>query len=122
MFPTPAVKRLSAPRDRRAHPWFPASFPFRYQLGRSRGAGVVCKVSSGGFFVRTDRILPVGKRIRLFVDWPARLETGPELRLVITGAILGSTSKGAAIQLLNYKIQPSLDPSASSSEAGPVHG
>lgn len=118
MSPTPTVKRPSAPRDRRAHPRFPASFPFRYKLGRSHGEGVVGNVSSGGFFVRTDRILPAGKRIHLFVDWPAQLESGLRLQLAITGRILRGTSSGAAIQVLRYRAQPHPDPS----EAGPVHG
>jgi hypothetical protein len=66
-------------------------------------------ISSGGVFLKTHQILPVGKRIQVFINWPVLLDQRCPLRLVITGKVLRSDEAGAAVRKLRYdfKIRPS---------------
>jgi hypothetical protein len=51
-------------------------------------------------FLKTDQLLPVGKRIQVFINWPV-LQRGP-LQLVLTGRVLRSDEAGAAVIKLRY--------------------
>ena len=52
-------------------------------MGCDRGSAVTGDISSGGIFVKADRLLPVGKRVHLYIDWPAVLDDHAALRLVV---------------------------------------
>jgi len=99
---TPTVRRFAANRRRTVRN--AVSAPLRFQIGHDRGTGVVSNVSTGGLFFKTDRMLPVGKRIQLVIDWPAKLETG-DLRLEVSGKVLRSTAAGTALKVLRYEFR-----------------
>jgi hypothetical protein len=122
MSPTPTLKRNLTIPDRRSNPRFPVSVRAAYAIGRHHGAGVIRNVSSGGFFMRMDRILPIGRPIRLLLDWPAKLEHAVPLQLAVKGRILRSTVDGTAIELLSYETRLPASPASSPSPAGPVNG
>lgn len=121
MSPTPTLRRRLSTPERRSNPRFPMSVTATYVIGRHRGNGVIRNVSSGGFFIRTDRILPVGRPIRLLFDWPAKLDHGHTLQLAVKGKVLRSTGDGTAIGLLSYQTRVPAHPAASSSPAGAVN-
>lgn len=121
MSPTPTLKRNLPVPDRRSNPRFRMSVRATYSLGRHRGRGVIRNVSSGGFFIQIDQILPVGKPIQLLFDWPAKLGHGATLQLAVKGKVLRSTADGTAIELLSYETRVPVNPALSSSPAGPVN-
>ena len=122
MSPTPTLKRNLPTPDRRSNPRFPVSVPAAYAIGRYRGNGVIRNVSSRGFFLGTDRILPVGRPIRLLLDWPAKLDHGLTLQLAVKGKVLRSTAEGTAVELLGYESRLPATPASTPSSAGPVNG
>jgi PilZ domain-containing protein len=121
MSPTPTLKRNLSVPDRRSSPRFPVSVPTAYATGRHRGQGVIRNVSSGGFFIRMDRVLTAGRPIRLLFDWPTRLEHGLTLQLAVKGKVLRSTRDGTAVELLSYETRLPAGPASSPSAAGPVN-
>lgn len=108
MSPAPSLRFGKAPHERRHHQRFPITAQAQYVLTGIRGQGVTSDISSGGVFLKTDRILPVNKQIQLFVDWPALLDQRCPLRLVITGKTLRSDANGTAIGIIRYdfRIRP----------------
>jgi len=62
-----------------------------------------------GVFLKTDQLLPVSKRIQIFINWPVLLDQRCPLRLVMTGRVLRSDEAGDAVGKLRYdfKIRPS---------------
>ena len=93
-------------RQRRRNPIFARS---EYILAGNRGQATTVNISSGGVFLKTDQLLPVGKRIQVFINWPVLLDQRRPLQLVITGRVLRSDEAGAAVRKLRYdfKIRPS---------------
>ena len=113
MSPTPTPRNRAAvePRvrqravERREHVRFPISMPAEYVLGCVRGSAVTCDLSSGGIFVKADRLLPIGKRVDLYIDWPAVLDDRAALRLVVKGLVLRSGWRGSAIRIAHYEFR-----------------
>ena len=108
MSPAPSLKFRNVAYERRHHQRFPITAQAQYILAGTRGQGVTTDISSGGVFLKTDRILPVNKQIQLLVDWPALLDQRCPLRLVITGRTLRSDADGTAVGIIRYdfRIRP----------------
>lgn len=108
MSPAPSLKFGQAPYERRHHQRFPIAAQTQYVLTGIRGQAVTSDISSGGVFMKTDRILPVDKQVQLFIDWPAMLDQRCPLRLVIVGRVLRSGESGTAIGIIRYdfRIRP----------------
>jgi len=108
MSPAPSLKFGKAPYERRHHQRFPITAQTQYALAGVRGQAVTADISSGGVFLKTDRMLPVGKQIQVRIDWPALLEQRCPLRLVIIGKVLRSNESGTAIGIIRYdfRIRP----------------
>jgi hypothetical protein len=100
--PVPAPRRTAATRDRRSTARFSLSTPATYNIGRSHGTAVTCDISTGGVFLKTEQPLPTRRRIRLLIDWPAKLDRGFQLQLAAEGTVLRSTAEGAAVKLSAY--------------------
>ena len=99
--------------ERRRHQRFPISAPSRYRVNGVRGHAMTVDISSGGVFLKTETILPVGAHIDVWIDWPALLDQRCPLRLVITGAILRSGREGMAVEIKRYsfRLRPKSEPS-----------
>ena len=108
MSPAPNLRFGKAPYERRHHQRFPSNAQTQYILTGIRGQAVTSDISSGGVFLKTDRVLPVSKQIQVFIDWPALLDQRCPLRLVITGKVLRSDESGSAIGIIRYdfRIRP----------------
>ena len=113
MSPTPAprgravVEQRTRRRtvDRRHRARFSIAMRAEYVLGGDRGSAVTCDISSGGIFVKADRLLPVGKQVHLYIEWPAVLDDGTALRLVVKGRVLRSGWRGSAISMGQYEFR-----------------
>ena len=88
--------------ERRQHPRYPIFARSEYILAGNRAQATTLNISSGGVFLKTDQLLPVGKHIQVFINWPVLLDQRCPLRLVITGRVLRSDEAGAAVGKLRY--------------------
>ena len=115
MPPNPAPQRvvLEHPRrpehpnrwrtqDRRTHERFLVLVPAEYAIGRERGSATTLNLSSQGLSFRTDRELPVGCRVQVWIDWPARPPDGIALRLTVVGRVLRSNRQCTAIGIVRH--------------------
>ena len=91
--------------DRRTHMRFPISVPVRYFFADHEGVAISHDMSSNGIFIATRELLPAGKLMKLFIDWPAMLDEHCLLRLVVTGKILRSTPMGTAVGISKYEFR-----------------
>jgi len=100
-----SLERQSGGADRRIHMRFPISVPVRYLLADHEGVTMTHDMSSDGIFMNTSEILPAGKLVKLFVDWPAMLDQHCLLRLVVVGKILRSSPQGTAVGISKYEFR-----------------
>ena len=106
MSPAPSLR--FAPYERRHHQRFPITAHSQFILAGNKGQATTTDISSGGVFLKTETILPLGKQIQVLIDWPALLDQRCPLRLVIVGRVLRSDAAGAAIGIIRYdfRIRP----------------
>jgi hypothetical protein len=103
MLPAPAWKKPRLVIERRRHRRYPIKIRVEYSLPDRHGLAVTCDICSGGVYIDTPDLLPVGKRIQLSLDWPAELDGRHALRLIITGKVLRCSQQGAAVSILRYE-------------------
>jgi hypothetical protein len=110
--PSPNADRQTGPSfaqwERRRHQRYSIFARSEYILAGNQAEATTLNISSGGVFLKTDQLLPVGKRIQVFIDWPVLLDQRCPLRLVMTGWVLRSDEAGAAVEKRRYdfKIRP----------------
>lgn len=92
-------------RERRRHQRFPINVSSRYLLDGAGSHATTLNISSGGVLLATKEILPVGRQVQLFIDWPALLDQRCPLRLVINGHILRSTRFGTVVAISRYSFR-----------------
>ena len=103
MSPAPGLR--FAPYERRQHKRFPITAQSQYILAGTREPATTLDISSGGVYLKAEKILPIGKQIQVLIDWPALLDQRCPLRLVITGKILRSDQAGTAIGIIRYEFR-----------------
>src|SRR5215471_2622574 len=101
MSATPSLTRSAATYARRAATQYAATSRVKYTVGRIRGDGITVSCSSDEITIRTTRSLPVGRKIRLCIDWPAAINDG-SVSVVVTGLVLSSATDSTAIKILHY--------------------
>jgi hypothetical protein len=90
--------------ERRHAVRFPIRCDIRYRVlgkqGRAgTGTGRTINISSKGVLFRTERRLPVGGRIEVWINWPLRLNDRCALNLVVHGRIVRHEQDMAAVQI-----------------------
>ena len=93
--------------DRRITDRFPLENDVRYKLLETKriaqtGQGRTQNISSRGILFTTEAQLPLGQRIELAVDWPAKLNEHCGLKLVALGKVVRSSDCAAAINIEKY--------------------
>ncbi|MFN7993591.1 MAG: PilZ domain-containing protein [Bryobacteraceae bacterium] len=86
---------------------FPVKLPVRYRVGQEVGWGEIVNISSNGALFTTERPLPVGKRVELFIDWPVLLSDSVRLNLVASGSIVRVESDKAAVRIRKHEFRTS---------------
>jgi hypothetical protein len=56
-------------------------------------------MSSSGLSLTADRPLPIGQKLDLSIDWPARLDGDVQLQLVASGVVVRTAGAVTAIRL-----------------------
>ena len=100
MYSGPAP-RIAA-KERRRQQRFPIIARSRYLLEGAGGFAVTANISSGGVLLETKEILPAGRPVQVWIDWPALLYERCPLRLVLSGHILRSNITGTAVEITRY--------------------
>jgi hypothetical protein len=59
-------------------------------------------MSSSGILFTAESRLPVGRRVELSVDWPAKLNEQCGLKLVALGKVVRSSDSAAAVRIEKY--------------------
>jgi hypothetical protein len=104
MAPAPRPTNVAKP-DRRSQRRFPVSLPLRYIVSGVEGEGWTLDISSNGALIQVSQKLPTGRGIRLFIDWPAKLDDRIPLQLVVKGTIRRSTAVTTAIAISTYEFR-----------------
>jgi hypothetical protein len=103
---SPAPRSLNAAKlDRRSQRRFPISVPLRYIVSGVEGEGWTLDISSNGAKILVPQKVPTGRGIRLFIDWPVKLDDRIPLQLVVKGTILRSTTVATAIAICTYEFR-----------------
>ncbi len=96
--------------NRRQKTRFPIHREVRYKLlqdGRilEAGLGQTVNMGSGGVAFALDRELSAGTFIELSISWPAQLDNGTPMRLVVFGRVLRSGAGVSACSVDKYEFR-----------------
>ena len=96
--------------DRRASVRFPLSLKVRYSVAGRRGpvetgSGRTIDMSSSGLGFTADRPLPIGQKLDLSIDWPARLDGDVQIQLVASGVVVRSSGAVTALRIQRYELR-----------------
>jgi len=97
--------------------------PVRYKIGGLSGWGELVNISSSGALFTTERALPLGGRVELWIDWPALLLETVHLKLVARGLIVRVQAGRAAVKIATHEFRTSSSPfqrEASTPNAGAI--
>jgi hypothetical protein len=86
---------------------FPVKLPVRYKVGREVGWGELVNISSSGALFTTERALPLGKQVELWINWPALLLEAVHLKLVAKGPIVRVEPGRAALKIVRHEFRTS---------------
>ena len=69
------------------------------------GIGTTTEISSRELRFSTNEQLPVGRFVRVAVDWPVELDVGCQLRLIIVGRVTQSTNELSVVAIKQYEFR-----------------
>ena len=102
MSPALSLRTATAACERRRHQRYRINTTAQVFLSGVHERVETLDISSGGVLLKSGALLPVGRRVQLFVDWPALLNERCALRLIIEGKIIRSNPEGTAIKIIRY--------------------
>ena len=89
--------------ERRRHRRFPTVIEAKWMAEGIRGKGTVHNLSSGGVFLKPERVMSIGAEITVVIDWPATVPGRGSLTLVIEGRVVRSDAAGTAIAIRRHE-------------------
>ena len=72
------------------------------------GTGYTIDLSSSGLRFRADKLLkplPIGQRIRVFIDWPVLLDGNVKLQLDLSGVVVRTEGREVAVQVYKHRMK-----------------
>jgi hypothetical protein len=105
------VRLLKHPgSERRASTRFPLNLEVRYTVAGCRapvegGSGRTIDMSSSGLSFTADRPLPTGVKLEVSIDWPALLDGGVQLQLVVSGVVVRSSGAVIALRIERHEFR-----------------
>jgi hypothetical protein len=112
--------------ERRVVERFPIRMDLRYRLSRNgqgpapEASGRVVDISSTGILFSPGLSHPRDAVMVLSIDWPARRDKAPPIRLSVLGMVVRSDDRGTAIRIMRHGFEEPMPPEAP--EAGAVVG
>jgi hypothetical protein len=104
--------------ERRVVERFPIRMDLRYRLSRNgqgsapEASGCVVDISSTGILFRPRLNHPRDAVMVLSIDWPARRDEAPPIRLSVLGMVVRSDDRGTAIRILRHGFEEPMPPEA----------
>ena len=107
-------RQVRCPRDtsleRRASTRFPVKLAVSYAVSGRRlpgetGSGSTIDLSSSGLSFTADKRLLLGQRLDVSIDWPALLDGGVQLQLVISGVVVRTDETITALQIQRHEFK-----------------
>jgi hypothetical protein len=102
MSPALDVSATAVARDRRRHQRYPIVMTAHVLDAGACQEATTVDISTGGILLRSGGLLPFGRRVKVFIDWPVLLHNRCALRLVIEGTVIRSSRVGTAVETLRY--------------------
>jgi len=105
------VKRLpmDAGSDRRASTRFALTLAVRYAVTghelAETGSGHTINLSSSGLSFIADRSLSVGQMLEVAIDWPALLDGGVQLQLIMSGVVVRTNGTETALEVRRHEFK-----------------
>src|SRR5579884_548376 len=84
---TPTDRYPLGRAERRRHRRFPTVIDAKWIADGIRGTAAVHNLSSGGVFLKPERVMSIGAEITVVIDWPAAVSGRGSLALVIEGRV-----------------------------------
>ena len=86
------------------------SLEVRYSIAGRRGpvetgSGRTIDMSSSGLCFTTDRPLPIGQKLDVSIDWPARLDDDVQLQVVVSGVVVRATGAVIALRIERHEFR-----------------
>jgi hypothetical protein len=96
--------------ERRASARFPLALDLRYSVSHDgapveTGSGRTIDMSSSGLRFTPERPLLAGHRLDLAIDWPARLDGGVQLQLIMTGVVAWTRGTETALRIQHHEFK-----------------
>ena len=96
--------------ERRATTRFPLTLAVRYAVSgrrqpREMGSGRTIDLSSSGLCFIADWPLWPGQRLDVSIDWPALLDGGVQLQLMISGVVVRTNGTVTAMQIQRHEFK-----------------
>jgi hypothetical protein len=94
--------------ERRAVERFPIRMNLRYRLSRKQqetapeASGCVVDISSAGILFSPPLRHLQDAVMMLLIDWPARPDKAPPIRLSVLGTVVRSDNRGTAVRILRH--------------------
>jgi hypothetical protein len=104
------MKSATKSIERRAKVRFPMQRELRYKLLEGEtlvgaGAGSTYNMSSCGVAFQTDRPIRSGAFVELSISWPAQLDNGCPMRLIVFGKVVRTGLNRAACTVEKYEFR-----------------
>jgi hypothetical protein len=110
----PSERRVRTPKDprpeRRASARFALTLEARYAISGRRapvetGSGRTIDLSSSGLSFTADRSLETGQKLDVSIDWPALLDGGVKLQLIVSGVVVRTAGTATALQIRRHEFK-----------------
>ncbi len=100
---------LNMNNERRVKSRYPIELNARYQTmgagGPVAGVGQTVNMSSSGMLLACGSEIPVGTRLKTFVEWPSLLNGTTPLQLITVGTVVRCTQIGVSILFDSYQFR-----------------
>jgi hypothetical protein len=69
------------------------------------GSGRTIDLSSSGLSFPADRSLETGQKLDVSIDWPALLDGGVKLQLIVSGVVVRTAGTATALQIRRHEFK-----------------
>ncbi len=99
-----------ASAERRARTRFSLTLEIRYavlgcRVPEDTGSGRTVELSSGGLTFIADRPLLTGQNLAVSIDWPALLDGGVKLQLIMSGVVVRTNGTATSLQIHRHEFR-----------------
>jgi PilZ domain-containing protein len=94
--------------ERRTNTRFPIIQDFRYTVrgsGPAENLGHLMNLSSSGLSFTADGPLAVGQCLDAAIDWPAKLEGGVQIELILSGVVVRTDGTAIALEIRRHEFK-----------------